>query len=58
MDPRLYGRICVFRVWLGISDLMIMEDAGDHKAAGYTVYYGVLRFPYIMNLAFDYGKAL
>ena len=53
MDPRLKGNICLFRVWLGISELMIVGDAGDYEAAGFTGHHGVLLFPYIMNMAFD-----
>ena len=53
MDPRLKGNICLFRVWLGISELMIVRDAGDYEAAGFIGRHGILLFPYIMNMAFD-----
>ena len=53
IDPRLKDNICLFRVWLGISELMIVGDAGDYEAAWFIGHHGVLLFPYIMNMAFD-----
>lgn len=58
MDPRLNGRICIFLVWLGISELMIMGTGGDYEAAGFTGYHGALWISDIMFLTFDYGKEI